>query len=511
MLNDGAPAPRRPNKPAEEGVAPPPPSPRSLFFAVFPSIMLPMFLAIVDQTIVATALPSIAASLGDVERISWIVIAYLISGTVAAPVYGYYGDLYGRRKVMFVALAVFIAASCLCAAAQSVTTLVLARVAQGLGGGGLMTLSQALIGETVPPRERARYQGYLAAVVVCSSTFGPVAGGLLTQSFGWRSVFFVNVPLGAIAMLLARRLPSKTKRIGERPRFDVVGLALFVCFAVPLLIGLERLQAFDRSAVVISAVAAAVGIISLLLLLRHESRALNPLFPVDLLKRPEIWHSDAMAALHGAALVSLITFLPIYLRVVHGTSATQTGLLLLPLTAGIGFGSMITGQIVSRTGRTMIVSTIGLTVVTLLLLIQAAFAVYMTALQLTALWGVTALFMGSVMGVVQVTVQNAAGRERLGAAAASVQLSRSVGASFGTAAIGMILFVTLASMDPDGAHVFITMIEQGASALDALPAGRHAIVHGEIAQAFRAAFLTIAAFTAGCGLLALTNPAKRLV
>jgi EmrB/QacA subfamily drug resistance transporter len=503
MLSDGAPAPVSPQPPSL------PPSPRSLFFAVFPSIMLPMFLAIVDQTIVATALPSIAASLGDVERISWIVIAYLIAGTVAAPVYGYYGDLYGRRKVMFVALSVFIVASCLCAAAQSVPALVLARVAQGLGGGGLMTLSQALIGETVPPRERARYQGYLAAVVVCSSTFGPVAGGLLTQAFGWRSVFFVNVPLGAIAVVLARRLPSK-KGLGERPRFDVVGLALFICFAVPLLIGLERLQAFDRSAVAMSAIAAAVGMGSLMALLKHESRTPNPLLPVGLLKRPEIWHSDAMAALHGAALVSLITFLPIYLRVVHGTSATQTGLLLLPLTAGIGFGSMITGQIVSRTGRTMIVSTIGLAAVTFLLLIQAAFAARMSALELSTLWGCTALFMGSVMGVVQVTVQNAAGRERLGAAAASVQLSRSVGASFGTAAIGMILFMTLAITDPDGAHLFITMIEQGASALDALPGGRQAIVQTEIAQAFRAAFLTIAAFTAGAGLLALTNPAKRL-
>jgi EmrB/QacA subfamily drug resistance transporter len=507
MLNEGAPAPREGSQASQP--QPPAPSPRSLFFAVFPSIMLPMFLAIVDQTIVATALPSIAASLGDVQRISWIVIAYLIAGTVAAPVYGYYGDLYGRRKVMFVALSVFIVASCLCAAAQSVLTLVLARVAQGLGGGGLMTLSQALIGETVPPRERARYQGYLAAVVVCSSTFGPVAGGLLTQAFGWRSVFFVNVPLGAIAMVLARRLPSK-KGMRDRPRFDVVGLVLFICFAVPLLIGLERLQAFDRSAIAVSAIAAGIGIVSLLFLLRHESRTPNPLFPVDLIKRPEIWHSDAMAALHGAALVSLITFLPIYLRVVHGTSATQTGLLLLPLTAGIGFGSMITGQIVSRTGRTMIVSTIGLAVVTFLLLIQAAFAAYMSALELTALWGITALFMGSVMGVVQVTVQNAAGRERLGAAAASVQLSRSVGASFGTAAIGMILFVTLAIMDPDGAPVFITMIEQGASALDSLPAERHAMMQADIAQAFRAAFLTIAAFTAGAGLLALTNPAKRL-
>ena len=510
MLNDGAAAPGEPNKPAHADAAPPPPpSPRSLFFAVFPSIMLPMFLAVVDQTIVATALPSIAGSLGDVERISWIVIAYLIAGTVAAPVYGYYGDLHGRRKVMFVALSVFILASCLCAAAQSMLMLILARVAQGLGGGGLMTLSQALIGETVPPRERARYQGYLAAVVVCSSTFGPVVGGLLTQSFGWRSVFFVNVPLGAVAIVLARRLPSK-KGIRERAPFDIVGLALFVCFTVPLLIGLERLQLLDPSAFVIAAICAAVGIVALLLLLKRETSTPNPLFPVGLLKRPEIWHSDAMAALHGAALVSLITFLPIYLRVVHGTSATQTGLLLLPLTAGIGFGSMITGQIVSRTGRTMIVSTVGLSVVTLLLLAQAAFAVYMSALELTALWGVTALFMGSVMGVVQVTVQNAAGRERLGAAAASVQLSRSVGASFGTALIGMILFVTLAIMDPDGAQVFIAMIEQGASALDGLPAGRHAIVQADIAHAFRAAFLTIAAFTAGAGLLALTNPAKRL-
>jgi hypothetical protein len=158
----------------------------------------------------------------------------------------------------------------------------------------------------------------------------------------------------------------------------------------------------------------------------------------------------------------------------------------------------------------MIVSTVGLAVVTLLLLIQAAFAPYMTAVQLSGLWGITALFMGTVMGVVQVTVQNAAGRERLGAAAASVQLSRSIGASFGTAAIGMILFATLALIDPDGAHLFSEMVEQGASALDTLSAARHAIIQTEIAQAFRAAFLTIAAFTAGAGLLALTNPAKRL-
>src|SRR5438105_14110869 len=170
--------------------------------------MLPMFLAVIDQTIVATALPAIAASLGGVERVSWVVIAYLVAGTVAAPVYGQLGDVFGRRRLMFIALPIFLAASLFCAFATSIEMLALARVLQGLGGGGLMTLSQALIGEAVPPRERGRYQGYLAAVVVCSNTFGPVAGGFLTQHLGWQSIFLVNLPLGVIAVLLTLRLEA---------------------------------------------------------------------------------------------------------------------------------------------------------------------------------------------------------------------------------------------------------------------------------------------------------------
>ena len=155
---------------------------RSVFLQVFPSIMLPMFIAVMDQTIVATALPAIAASLGEVGRISWVVVSYLFAGTVAAPVYGRLGDVFGRRRLMLVALPIFMVASLVCAASRSVEMLAFARVLQGFGGGGLMTLSQALIGESVPPRERGRYQGYLAAVVVCSNTFGPVVGGI------WRSI-----------------------------------------------------------------------------------------------------------------------------------------------------------------------------------------------------------------------------------------------------------------------------------------------------------------------------------
>ncbi|MBN8904127.1 MAG: MFS transporter, partial [Rhodospirillales bacterium] len=163
------------------------PQGRALFLAVFPSIMLPMFLAALDQTIVATALPAIAGSLGDVERISWVVVSYLIATTIAAPVYGRLGDAIGRKRMMFVALAVFVGASLLCAAAGSVLMLTAARLLQGLGGGGLMTLSQALIAESVPPRQRGRYQGYLSGMYATAATFGPVAGGWLTQQFGWRS------------------------------------------------------------------------------------------------------------------------------------------------------------------------------------------------------------------------------------------------------------------------------------------------------------------------------------
>src|SRR5690349_148085 len=201
------------------------------FFAVFPAIMLPMFLAVVDQTIVATALPAIAASTGQVERASWVVVAYLIAATIAAPIYGRLGDAFDRRRMMYVALAVMIGASLVCAAAPNIEVLTLGRVVQGAGGGGLMTLSQALVGEAIPPRERARYQGYLAAIAVCANSFGPIVGGLMTEHFGWRSIFLVNVPISLVAVVLVWRLPS---RAGERApwRADPLGLLLFTLFVV---------------------------------------------------------------------------------------------------------------------------------------------------------------------------------------------------------------------------------------------------------------------------------------
>src|SRR6185312_4422932 len=217
------------------------------------------------QTIVATALPAIAAATGDVGRASWIVVAYLIAATIAAPIYGRLGDSFGRKPIMFGALTVFIVASILCAASPTILMLTLARILQGLGGGGLMTLSQALVGETIPPRERARYQGYLAAVAVCANTFGPVAGGYLTEHFGWQSIFLVNIPIGLGAMVLAMRLPPPR---ADRLKWtsDPGGLVYFTIFVATSLFALEQVQHANVAQLPTGGALLALGLIALVLL-----------------------------------------------------------------------------------------------------------------------------------------------------------------------------------------------------------------------------------------------------
>ena len=471
--------------------------------------MLPMFLAAVDQTIVATALPAIAASTGEVERASWIVVSYLIASTVAAPVYGRLGDEYGRRRLMIVGLCVFIAASLLCALCTSIEALTAARVLQGLGGGGLMTLSQALVGEAIPPRERARYQGYLAAVGISANAFGPVAGGFLAEHLGWQSIFLINLPLGLIAAALTLRLPSHPHPIG-RWQVDVWGIVLFAGLVASLILALERAQQLDPSVLPTVLGLVALAILALVLLIRREQTTSSPLLPISLLRQATIWRTDALAACHGAALVSLITFLPIYLIVVRGISPSQTGLLLLPLMIGIGIGSMLTGRMVTMSGRTAIFPSYGLILVTLNLLLLALAAPHFGTAQLAWVFLWNGLCMGTVMGVVQVTVQSASGPRMLGEAAASVQFSRSIGAAFGTAAMASVLFAMLAATDRETAALFGAMMEQGASVLSSLTPARQAVVQAEIAEAFRAAFLVIAGFAGAGALLAMSIPLRRI-
>jgi len=319
----------------------------------------------------------------------------------------------------------------------------------------------------------------------------------------------INLPLGLVALLLTLRLEPRRAR-DQRWTFDTVGLALFVAFIAPVLLALEQVRRMSAGSLPSFVLLMAVGVAALVALVLREKRAIYPLLPIHLLRQPTIWRSDALAACHGATLVSLITFLPIYLRVLRGTSASETGLLLLPLMFGIGAGSMLTGRIVSRTGLTMIFPAVGLVVASIALLMLSLFANELGTRQLAAYLFISGLFMGTVMGVVQVTVQNAAGSASLGSAAASVQLSRSIGAAIGTALVGSVLFATLSLSDPDAARLFAALVQLGPGTLGELSLERQAIILSEVGVAFRNAFLVVALFAASGALLAWTIPSRRI-
>jgi len=470
--------------------------------------MLPMFLAMIDSTIVTTALSAIAADLGGVERTPWIIVSYLISAAIVTPVYGRLGDVFGRRRLMALALVIAMAGSALCAVAQSMEMLILSRLLHGLGSGGLMTLSQALVGQAVPPQDRARYQGYLAGVAVCASAFGPVAGGFMTEHFGWRSIFLVNIPLVLLAIVLVFRLPPRsTPR--EPFRFDFLGLLLFAVFISALLLLLEQLRRWTGIELwLLTGLLAVIGI-TFPLLLWQERRIKHPLLPIPLLSNPTIWRSDALAMCHGGLFVSMLTFLPIYFSTVRGMSAAEMGLLMLPTTMGVGVGSILTGQIITRTHRTAIMPSIGLIFTTALLFGLGLGMERLDTHTLALAFGLVSLTLGTVMGVVQVSVQSEATPGMIGIAAASVQLSRSVGAAIGTALAGSLLFALVAGSGLVDAPT-LQAILQGGSSLSAMDAGKVANLRAEIGDSFRYVFLLLALYGAGGCFMAWSLPRRHL-
>jgi MFS family permease len=485
------------------------PPPRKLFLAVFPPIVLPVFLAAADGTVVATALPVIAASLGQVELLSWVVVANLIANTIAAPAYGRLGDLFGQRGMMQVSLAVFMMATALCAFSTTLPMLIVARVLQGLGGGGLMTLAQALLGENVPPRARGSYQGYLSACIVGGATFAPVVGGLLTEAWGWQSVFFAYLPLCVVAMLLVLRLPPGVRSQG-RATFDATGLLLLTGFVVPLLIALSKLQRLDRAAVPIIVGLIGIAAVALAVLVWQQLRTPAPLLALRLLRLPAFWRSDVMAACSGASLTALVTFLPIYFLVVSSASPAEIGLLLLPLTAGTSCGSVITGWLMTKTGRTAIFPGAGLILTAATLVVLALWSPQLSRAEMSWILALGGLCQGSAMITAQVTVQIVAGMRQLGAAAASVQLARSLGSAFGVAIAGAVLFIVLSTTDPNAATLFFEMIRYGPSVLAALPGEQQAVVRTAIAAAFRGVFLTVACLSCIIVATAWTMPVRRI-
>ncbi len=481
-------------------------SSRKAFLQVFPGVMVAMFLAAADQTILASALPTIASSLGGLADLSWVVVAYLLTATIGAPLYGHLGDRFGRRRMLLVALAIFTAASLVCAIAPTLLTLILARALQGLGGGGLMTLAQSLIGEHVSPRERGRFSGYFATVFALASTTGPVLGAYLTEHVSWRAVFFINLPLGLAAAVLALRIPLTPMPVRARFRPDVAGALLF-CLATPTLLfvltsGGQRL-AWTSPTLLMLALAAAIGFV---LLGWWERRAADPVIPIRFLRVPSIARSDAVVVCFAAALFSTILYLPLYLQLGRGLRIGQSGLLLLPITLSMVLTSAVVGQLITRTGRVNIFPQLGLSIAMLaFLLLATSVATVPTpvVLGLTALVGVG---LGMVMPPTQVTVQFAAGRQALGAATASISLSRSIGGALGVAVTGSVLFALIGDSSGTLTGLLRQAIEGGPAAIGLLSADERAALAGHLDVAYRDVFFLLAAIS-GCGaLIARTIP-----
>jgi EmrB/QacA subfamily drug resistance transporter len=479
---------------------------RQAFLQVFPGVMVAMFLAAADQTILASALPTIAGSLGGLADLSWVVIAYLLAATVAAPLYGHMGDRFGRRRMLLGALAIFTAASLACALAPTLLMLIAARAVQGLGGGGLMTLAQALIGEHVSPRERGRFSGYFATVFALASTSGPVLGAYLTEHLSWRAVFAVNLPLGLVAALLAWRIPQAAIVRQGRFRPDIVGALLFTLSALALLFALSSGgNRFDWRSWPMGALAGG-ALIGFTLLVIWERHAADPVIPIRFFGVPAIVRSDAVVICFAGALFSTILYLPLYLQLGRGLGIGQSGLLLLPITLAMVASSTITGRLVTRTGEVKLFPQLGLWLATLAFVLLAATVTVGSTLMVLGLTFLVGCGLGMVMPPTQVAVQYAAGRESLGAATATISVSRAVGGAIGVAIVGAILFAMLAAPDAATSTAVRDVIEGGPAFVDRLSEVQRATLTASLDQAYRVIFVVIAGVTALGALVARTIP-----
>jgi MFS family permease len=481
----------------------------ALFRTIVPPIVVPVFLAAADGTVVATALPAIGASLGHVELLSWVIVANLIASTIAAPLYGRLGDAAGQRRMMLVSLAIFQVAALICAVSGNIWLLIGGRVLQGLGGGGLMTLSQALIGLHVPARDRGTYQGYLAACIMAGSGFGPVAGGLLTQAFGWHAVFLAYIPVGLAGMTLVARLPPDHARQGKLS-VDAAGTLLLAVFLVPLLAAVSRMQNPDPATLPVTLLLAGLAAATGWLLFAQQRRAPAPLLALPLLRIPAFWRADVMAAGSGASLTAMLTFLPIWFEVVNHAEPAVAGLLLLPLTISVSGGSVLTGWLISRTGRTAVFPSCALVLTAASLVALAIWAPVLDRSELAGLIALGGVCQGSAMLTAQVTVQLVVAPRQLGAAAGSVQLARALGSAVGAAAAGAVLFGGLALQGPEAVAAFGQLLRQGPDALAAFPSAQRALLVSEITTAFRGVFLTVACFSLMIVAAAVTMPVRRL-
>src|SRR5437773_9204188 len=410
---------------------------------IFVALMLVLLLAALDQTIVSTALPTIVGDLGGLSHLSWVVTSYLLAATVSTPVYGKLGDMVGRKPVFLAAILIFLAGSMLAGLSQSMGEVIGFRALQGIGAGGLMVGAQAIIADIVPPRERGRYMGLIGSVFAVASVAGPLLGGFLVDNLSWRWVFYVNMPVGAVAVaIVALRLHLHTPT--TRHRIDYLGAALLaggVGSLVLLTTWGGNQYAWGSSTIVGLGIA---GVALLALFVWQESRAVEPLLPLGLFRSRVFDVANAMGFTIGMAMFGAIVFIPLYLQLVYGASPTSSGLRLLPLMAGLLIAAIASGRAISRIGRYKIFPIAGTATLVVGMYLLSRLGVGTAPWVASVYMLVVGVGIGLVMQVLVLVVQNDARPQEIGVATSTATFFRSVVGSFGVAIFGTIFASRLA-------------------------------------------------------------------
>ncbi len=416
--------------------------PHPVRMRVLGAVMVGVFLAALDQTVVGTALPRIITDLGGNELYTWAFTAYLLTATIGGPLYGRLSDIFGRRPVFLFGIGVFMVGSLLSGLTGEMWQFVLARGVQGLGAGALFPIAMAVIADLFAPSERGRYQGLFGAVFGLSSILGPGIGGLITDTIGWPFVFFVNLPIGALVLVTVRRYLPQYHAVGQRPRIDYRGAALFAAALVPILVGLTNKQSAEWMDPAVGGLIA-LGALILAVFIVAETRAAEPIVPLGLFRNRAFTISVAAAFLAASGFFTAAVFLPRWFQVVGGTSATISGYQMLPLLGGIIFSATAAGQIVARTGRYRILAFGALFVMAAGLAMLTQLRVDTPAPLLWAWMFITGVGVGPMFAVFPLVVQNSVPVTQIGAASSSVSFFQQVGGTVGLAITGTVFATSM--------------------------------------------------------------------
>ena len=466
---------------------------------VVTGIMLCIFLASLDQTVVIPAVPAIAGDLNAFGHLSWIVTAYLLTSTAATPIYGKVSDIYGRRALLLPALALFIAASLACGFSQSLSQLIVARAFQGLGGAGLFAMAQAAIADVVAPRERGRYQAYMASMWGLSSIAGPIVGGWVTDHLSWRWIFYANLPFGLLAMALCNRALLLIRHQRRPAVIDWGGAGLLICAVTAwlLLLSWGGTEFPWASAPILGL--GAVGLVLPFVLRWHESRAPDPILPPRLFANSIFLRGVVIAFFTSLGLFGATFLLPLYFQLVLGFDASTSGLLVVPYMGSNVVGALVSGQLARRVGKVKAIVVSGLAMVAL------AFAALSLLPSGAPLWVVLPVTFalgvgtGMTMPTVLMQVQNAAERRDVGAATGSLLFLRSMGGAFGSTVVGSVLAMRFAAgLRAAGVtrEIDLGSLRGGGSALDGLSAAATEMARAALGSGFRLGYGICAALLA---------------